>query len=84
MRIVALAALAAGMVLATAPAPAQTYDPNYPVCKKVSGDPTYFECYFTSMEQCREGIRGMSAECVNNPFYASSHQPTPAPDRKPR
>jgi hypothetical protein len=77
MRHLPLISLALGGFLATAPAGAQTYDPSYPVCMKVSGDPTYFECYFTSMAQCREGTRGMSAECVANPYYAKAHQPSP-------
>jgi Protein of unknown function (DUF3551) len=49
---------------------------------KVSGDPACFECYFTSMAQCREGTRGMSAECVANPYYAKAPEPSqPSPDR---
>ncbi|HEX2365978.1 MAG TPA: DUF3551 domain-containing protein [Bradyrhizobium sp.] len=82
MRILFFAALAGGAVFAAAPASAQTYDPSYPVCMKVSGDPTYFECHFTSMQQCKDGVRGMSAECVANP-YAAAREPAAA-DRKPR
>jgi len=82
MRNPFFAALAAGAVFTAAPASAQTYDPSYPVCMKVSGDPTYFECHFTSMQQCKDGIRGMSAECVANPYYAAAREP--AADRKPR
>ncbi len=79
MRNLVVAALAIGALLAAAPAPAQTYDPSYPVCRKVFSDASSIDCIFTSMEQCREDIRSMSAECVPNPFYASSHQATPAP-----
>ena len=82
MRRLTLISLALGEFLAMASAGAQTYDPSYPVCMKVSGDPTYFECYFTSMAQCREGTRAMSAECVANPYYAKAPEPSqPSPDR---
>ena len=37
MRILALAILAIGAASAAAPAQAQTYDPNYPVCLHVYG-----------------------------------------------
>jgi hypothetical protein len=37
MRISALAILAAATVFATAPARAQTYNPDYPVCLQVYG-----------------------------------------------
>ncbi len=82
MRMIALATLGATMVLAASPAPAQTYDPNYPFCMKVSGDPTYFECHFTSMGQCQQGLRGRSAECLANPYYANMREQSPASDRK--
>jgi len=76
------ATVAIGVAVAAAPATAQTYDPSYPVCMKVSGDPTYFECQYASMEQCRGNMQGRSAECVVNPFYGSASKPTA--DRKPR
>ena len=44
MRILALAALAIGAVSIAAPAPAQTYSPDYPVCLHVYGRATYYEC----------------------------------------
>ena len=82
MRFLVFAMFAAGAAFAAVPASAQTYDPSYPVCMKVSGDPMYFECRFTSMEQCREGTRAMSAECVVNPYYKSAREP--ASDRRQR
>ena len=44
MRILALAILAIGATAAAAPAQAQTYDPNYPVCLHVYGRISYYEC----------------------------------------
>jgi hypothetical protein len=69
MRNLILVTFAIGMAVAAASSSAQTYDPNYPFCKRVNSDASSIDCYFTSMEQCKEGIRGMSAECIPNPFY---------------
>ena len=43
MRILALAIFAIAATAAAAPAQAQTYDPNYPVCLHVYGRITYYE-----------------------------------------
>jgi hypothetical protein len=52
MRFLALAILA--IAAASAPAQAQTYDPNYPVCLHVMGRISYYECaYYT----CRNATR---------------------------
>ena len=72
MRILALTILAAGTLLAAAPACAQTYAPGYPVCLHVYGPVTYYECLYTSLEQCNMSASGRSAQCVINPFYASA------------
>ena len=58
MRSLILAALAAGIAVAAAPSSAQTYDPNYPVCKRVNSDAASVDCYYTTMAQCREDARG--------------------------
>lgn len=63
-----------GMMAALAtPAPAQTYDPRYPVCLQVYDDMThfYFECGYTSMAQCAASASGRYAQCVVNPYYAA-------------
>jgi Protein of unknown function (DUF3551) len=52
MRILALTILAVGTLAAAAPAPAQTYDPSYPVCLHVYGPVNYYECRYTSLPQC--------------------------------
>jgi len=74
MRIVTLAALAAGLVSTAAPSSAQTYDPGHPFCKKVSAEPTYFDCRFTSMAECQQDVRGMSAECLANPYFKGARE----------
>jgi Protein of unknown function (DUF3551) len=82
MRGAMLIMLAVGMVATAAPASAQTYDPKYAFCKKTNSDASSVDCYYNSMEECREAVRGMSADCVVNPFYAAAQQPA-APARAP-
>jgi hypothetical protein len=83
-----LAALGAGMAVATAPVSAQTYDPRYPICKRVNSDAASIDCYYTTMEQCKEDARGESAECVVNPYFKTAREepaaPAPAPARSAR
>jgi Protein of unknown function (DUF3551) len=65
--------LAGGTMLTTAPAAAQAYDPNYPVCLRVytgSMVDFYNECAYTSMAQCQMSASGRAAECMVNPYYA--------------
>ncbi|SIO53517.1 Protein of unknown function [Bradyrhizobium erythrophlei] len=71
--------LALGTILFAAPARAQTYDPNYPVCLQIYDDMVhfYFECRYTSMAQCAASASGRSAQCVVNPYYAK-----PGPRKK--
>jgi hypothetical protein len=73
MRIAALAVLTIAVLTVTpAPAPAQTYDPNYPVCLQVYQGfvDYYFECAYTSLAQCQMSASGRAASCVVNPYYA--------------
>lgn len=72
MRILALAALAIGAVSIAAPAPAQTYSPDYPVCLHVYGRATYYECRYTSIAQCNQSASGRSAQCEVNPYAANA------------
>jgi hypothetical protein len=79
----------AGLLLAASPAWAQRYDPGYPVCMELYGaDGSVMNCFFTSMEQCKEGARGTAGICQNNPYYkpppaeaapAAEPAPTPSP-----
>jgi hypothetical protein len=72
MRIPALAMLTIAAVLTATPAPAQTYDPKYPVCLQVYQGfvDYYFECAYTSLAQCQMSASGRAASCVINPYYA--------------
>lgn len=78
MRILALAILVIGAVYVAAPAHAQRYDPNYPVCLHVYqwGGSNYYDCSFTSLPQCNASASGRSATCSTNPYFA---QPTKRP-----
>lgn len=71
MRILTLAALAAGMLLAAYPARAQTYA-GAPVCLHVYGPATYYECRYTSLAQCNATASGRAAQCVLNPYFANA------------
>ena len=58
------------MFLANAPAHAQTYDPNYPVCMQIYGPVGYLDCRYASLEQCKYLAVGRSATCGVNPYFA--------------
>jgi hypothetical protein len=59
------------IVLAAAPARAQTYDPNCPVCLQTYGrDGNYIACRYSSMAQCRLSASGRAAQCLTNPYFA--------------
>jgi hypothetical protein len=77
MHLLACAILAIATVLMVAPAHAQTYDPNYPVCIQtyaIGGGK--IDCSFTSLAQCAASASGRAAQCYNNPYFAQR-------DRKP-
>jgi hypothetical protein len=84
MRIVALAVLAIGTIAAAAPARAQAWDPNYPVCLRVYGPASYNECRYSSLAQCAATASGRSAQCVVNPYFASAEEPRGRPYRRHR
>ena len=86
MRILALAILTMAMVSAAPSARAQTYDPRYPVCLQVSvsWNDSYFECGYTSLEQCRWSASGRAAQCVINPYYVGAKRSPGRRDRQPR
>lgn len=64
MRILAPAALALGTIIGGGAAHAQTYGTDYPVCLKVYGPATYYECRYTTMAQCQASASGRSAQCL--------------------
>ena len=76
MRILALAMVTASTVLTAAPAPAQTYSPDYPVCRyayRWGGSDA--ECAYTTMAQCAQSNAGLGGTCVINPNYAGAATP---------
>jgi hypothetical protein len=75
MRILAVAILAIGAIGAAGPARAQTFDPHFPVCMHVYGDPTYYECRFGSLAACAGSASGRAAQCIVNPYYANAGVP---------
>ena len=77
MRAPALAILAITAAATVGPAAAQTYAPGYPVCMHVYGPATYYECSFTSLEQCAVSASGRSAQCVLNPYAANAQIAAP-------
>jgi hypothetical protein len=72
MRIAALAVLTLGAVSLAAPAQAQTYGSDYPVCLQVYGPINYYECNYSSIPQCNMSATGRAAQCVVNPYFASA------------
>jgi hypothetical protein len=85
MRITALIIAAMGMVWAGAPARAQAYNPNFPVCMHVIGLGTsYYDCHFTTLAQCAASASGRSAQCGANPFYAGASNAFAGGDRRQR
>jgi Protein of unknown function (DUF3551) len=77
MRLLALTMLALAANSAAGPAAAQTYDPRYPFCMHVYGDPSYFECYYITMAACVGSVSGRSGQCVVNPFFDRSKTSDP-------
>ena len=74
MRMPVLAMITVGAMSATAPARAQTYDPDYPVCLHVYGPLNYNECRFTSLPQCAASASGRSAQCIVNPYFLFAYE----------
>ena len=86
MRVWVFAILSLAAAGAAAPAKAQTYDPNYPVCLQIYDDMVHytFECAYTSMPQCQASASGRNAQCVVNPYYPKTpaKPPVTAPRKK--
>ena len=77
MRILALTFLTIGLVAAAESAPAQTYDPAFPVCAHVIpwGGGSFEECTYQTMAQCQASASGRAAQCSPNPYYARAAAP---------
>jgi len=87
MRILMLATFVISAITAVCatppPARAQTYDPKYPVCLQVykGRNDYYFECGYTSIEQCNWSASGRAAQCVVNPYYEGAKRRGQKPRR---
>lgn len=75
MRLIIPALLVLGAVTAAAPSRAQTYGTTYPVCLRVYGPVSYYECNYTSIAQCNGSASGRAAQCVPNPYLAYGSVP---------
>jgi len=63
--------LGIGTIWTAAPAPAQTYDPNFPICLQTYGiGGNYIACGYTTMPQCKATASGRAAQCIINPFFS--------------
>ncbi len=63
-----------GLICSAAPACAQTYDPNYPVCMQVIAlNINYPDCSFVSMEQCKASASGRAGYCFVNPYFSNPY-----------
>lgn len=89
MRLSILTLTAIFTLLGVADASAQRYDPAYPVCmhRYTGGGPggggsDYYDCTFTSLQQCRATASGLAATCDVNPYYAFNGPPPRRPHKK--
>jgi Tfp pilus assembly protein PilV len=77
MRMVALAILTMCLALTAAPAVAQTYTGNYPVCLQLylRDGARNIDCAYSTIEQCQATASGLSAMCIANPYYSTAREP---------
>ena len=59
------------VILMITSATAQTYDPKYPVCLQIWqwGGTYYFDCSYTTWDQCRANAVSLPAMCLENPYW---------------
>jgi hypothetical protein len=80
VRTLARLVFAVAMTLAAAPAQAQTYDPNYPICLQTFGrSGNSISCGYTSTAQCKMSASSRPAQCVINPYFGRKFGANPAP-----
>ena len=78
MRVLACTILTIATMLVAAPARAQTYDPNYPVCLQIYGiDGSYIDCSFMTLGQCAASASGRGGQCLINPYFAQGDRKLP-------
>ena len=83
MRVLACTILTIGTMLVAAPARAQTYDPNYPVCQQIYGiNGSYIDCSFMYAGAVRSvGIGPRGAVPDQSVFRAGRQETASAPRR---
>jgi len=85
MQRIALAVLAAGVGAlvsdAAAPAQAQTFSPNFPVCLRVYGLINYYDCSYRTLPECNATASGRAAQCLLNPYFTSAGDDRPFRNR---
>ena len=84
MRTLCWVILALTSIIAVAPATAQRYDPRYPVCRQVwrRGGVTWFDCSYTSWDQCVAEAAPSQGMCLLNPDWPQSQQGSPGRHRR--
>lgn len=84
MRALAGGIFGTAIILSAEPTWAQMYDPKYPVCMEaMDTSGARIDCWFTSMEQCKNGSTGTET-CFANPYYKPPPpEPEPAADTPP-
>lgn len=77
MRMLFWVILAGVTIFVTVPATAQRYDPRYPVCLQSwhRRGMTIVDCSYASIDQCRMTASGLSAMCIENPYWQGSPGP---------
>ncbi|MBR0692260.1 DUF3551 domain-containing protein [Bradyrhizobium lablabi] len=82
MRMLRWMILGGAVILVVTPARAQSYDPRYPVCLQVWqwGGSYYFDCSYTTWDQCRANAVGLAAMCLDNPYWPRA-RPRPSGGR---
>jgi Protein of unknown function (DUF3551) len=70
--------IAGAAILVVAPASAQRYDANYPVClqKWEWGGSSTIYCRYNSWEECKATASGLSAMCMDNPYWSQPRPPS--------
>ena len=73
----ALVVSALAVLVMSAPARAQTYDPRSPVCLHVFGEleGERMDCVYPSFAQCQVAASGRPATCLINPYFAQAGWP---------
>lgn len=83
MRALPLLFIVGIIMSAPAPAAAQRFGGNAPVClqKWEWGGASSIRCQYSTWEECKASAAGLSAMCLQNPYV---QQQPPHPDRGPR